>query len=282
MPASKAMSKPALIPRWRPAPAISASVALHAAAVAALVLRPRAWPWVLGAVVADHLALTAAGLWPRSQLLGPNFTHLPAPADPSAPGMLAITIDDGPEPSVTPQVLAMLDAHQAKATFFCVGQRVEQYPELAREIVHRGHGLENHTFHHPLTFSLLGPKGMSAEIQRTQETIARITGEVAQFFRAPAGLRNPLLEPVLVKARLRLVSWTRRGFDTVNRNPEAVLGKLTRGMRAGDIVLLHDGHAARTATGAPVILEVLPGLLRQAAAASLQPVTLRTAFAAAA
>ncbi len=282
MPALKPMSKPAPVPRWQPSPAISASVGLHAAALAAVALRPQAWPWVLGAVVADHLALTAAGLWPRSHLLGPNWTRLPAPADPHLPGMLAVTIDDGPEPAVTPRVLAILDAHQAKATFFCVGEKIEQYPELAREIVQRGHGIENHSFHHPLTFSLLGPRGMSAEIQRTQETIERITGEAAQFFRAPAGLRNPLLEPVLVKARLRLVSWTRRGFDTVNRNPEAVLAKLTRGMRAGDIVLLHDGHAARTAAGAPVILEVLPGLLRQAAAASLSPVTLRTAFAAAA
>lgn len=282
MPASKAMSKPALTARWRPTPAISASMALHAAAVATVVMRPQTWPWVLGAVVADHLTLTAAGLWPRSHLLGPNWTRLPTPADPSLPGMLAITIDDGPEPAITPRVLDILAAHDARATFFCVGEKIEQYPELAREIVRRGHGIENHSFHHPLTFSLLGPEGMRTEIQRTQETIARVTGEVAQFFRAPAGLRNPLLEPVLVRAQLRLVSWTRRGFDTVNRDPQAVLGKLTRGMRAGDIVLLHDGHAARTASGAPVILEVLPGLLRQASAASLQPVTLRTAFAAAA
>jgi peptidoglycan/xylan/chitin deacetylase (PgdA/CDA1 family) len=282
MPASPLMSSPGTPPRWRPSAAITASVALHAAAVGAVVARPQAWPWVLGAVVADHLALTAAGLWPRSQLLGPNWTRLPAPAAAALPGMLAVTIDDGPEPKITPQVLDLLETHGARATFFCVGEKIEQYPHLAREIVERGHGIENHTFHHPLNFSLLGPKGMTAEIQRTQEVIASVTGEVAQFFRAPAGLRNPCLEPVLVKARLRLVSWTRRGFDTVNRDPAVVLGKLTRGMRAGDIVLLHDGHAAHTLAGAPVILEVLPQLLRQAAAASLAPVTLRTAFAAAA
>ncbi len=275
------MSNPGLPRRWRPSAAVSASVALHAGAVGALVVRPQAWPWVLGAVVADHLALTAAGLWPRSQLLGPNWTHLPPPADATLPGMLAVTIDDGPDPQITPRVLALLESHRAKATFFCVGRRVEQYPELAREIVRRGHGIENHTFHHPLNFSVLGPKGMATEIQRTQEVIARITGEVAQFFRAPAGLRNPFLDPVLAKAGLRLVSWTRRGFDTVNRNPQVVLAKLTRGMRAGDIVLLHDGHAARTQAGTPVILEVLPQLLRQVTAAALQPVTLRTAFAAA-
>ncbi len=143
-------------PRWRPSPAISASVALHAGAVAAVVVRPQVWPWVLGAVVADHLALAAAGLWPRSHLLGPNWTRLPAPADTALPGMLAITIDDGPDPEVTPRVLALLEAHRAKATFFCVGRNIEQHPQLAREIVQRGHGIENHSFHHPLTFSLLG------------------------------------------------------------------------------------------------------------------------------
>ena len=282
MPASPAMSNPATPPRWRPSAMIKASVALHVAAVGAVVVRPQAWPWALSAVVADHLVLTAAGLWPRSQLLGPNWTHLPAPADPGLPGMIAVTIDDGPDPQVTPRVLAVLETHRAKATFFCVGEKIAQYPQLAREIVQRGHGIENHTFHHPLTFSLLGPKGMAAEIQRTQEIIASATGEVAQFFRAPAGLRNPFLEAVLVKTRLRLVSWTRRGFDTVNRSPEAVLGRLTRGMRARDIVLLHDGHAARTDAGAPVILEVLPALLQQVAAADLEAVTLRSAFAAAA
>jgi peptidoglycan-N-acetylglucosamine deacetylase len=277
MPASAPMTD-APPPRWRPSGLIKASVALHAGAAGALIARPHAWPWILGVVVTDHLVLTAAGLWPRSQWLGPNWTRLPAGAA-TATGAIAITIDDGPDPEVTPRVLALLASHQAKATFFCIGERVAQYPHLARQIVEQGHGIENHSFHHPLTFSLMGPKGMAAEIQRTQQIIASTTGEVAQFFRAPAGLRNPFLEAVLVQAHLRLVSWTRRGFDTVNTRPERVLGKLTRGLCAGDIVLLHDGHAARTASGEPVILAVLPGLLRQLSAATLKPVTLRSAFA---
>jgi peptidoglycan/xylan/chitin deacetylase (PgdA/CDA1 family) len=269
-------------PRWRPAALIKVSVALHAVGAGVLLARPHLWPWVLGGVVADHLVLTAAGLWPRSHLLGPNWTHLPLPADRSQPGRIAITIDDGPDPDITPQVLAQLEAHNARATFFCVGERIEQYPQLAREIVARGHGIENHTFHHPMTFSLLGPKRIAREILRTQEIITSTTGQVAQFFRAPAGLRNPLLDRELAKARLRLVSWTRRGFDTVNNDPATVLARLTRGLSAGDIVLLHDGHAARTAGGSAVILEVLPALLQRLATASLQPVTLQAAFAGAA
>jgi peptidoglycan/xylan/chitin deacetylase (PgdA/CDA1 family) len=263
---------------WRPTALIRGSVALHLAAVGVALARPPLWPWALSVVVADHLLLTAAGLWPKSRLLGPNWTHLPAAAaDARTPGAIAITIDDGPDPEITPRVLALLEAHSAKATFFCIGERVARHPALARDIVQRGHAIENHSQRHLHHFPLLGPRALAGEIGRAQQTIAAETGEVAQFFRAPAGLRNPFLEPVLARANLRLVSWTRRGFDTVSGSAPRVLGKLTRHLQDGDILLLHDGHAARTAAGGAVILEVLPPLLAAAAAARLTPITLRAA-----
>jgi peptidoglycan/xylan/chitin deacetylase (PgdA/CDA1 family) len=259
---------------WRPAPLIRGSVALHVAAAGAALARPQWWPWALSAVVADHLLLIAAGLWPRSKLLGPNWTRLPAA---SGEPCVAITVDDGPDPEITPRVLALLDEHRVRATFFCVGERVTRHAALAREIVERGHAIENHSQRHLHRFSLLGPRALADEITRAQQAILAATGEVAQFFRAPAGLRNPFLEPVLARANLRLVSWTRRGFDTVSASAQGVLGRLTRHLQAGDILMLHDGHAARTARGSAVILEVLPPLLEAIDAAGLTPVTLRTA-----
>jgi peptidoglycan/xylan/chitin deacetylase (PgdA/CDA1 family) len=261
--------------RWKPTLTIHASLALHAGAAVVLVARPHLWPWVLGTIVADHLVLTAAGLWPRSKLLGPNWTHLP---DAAAAGAVAITIDDGPDPTITPRVLDLLDQHSAKATFFCIGERVEQHSELAREIVSRGHSIENHSQHHLHRFSVLGPARLAAEIERAQQTIEAITGERPRFFRAPAGLRSPFLEPVLARLGLRLASWTRRGFDTVNPDASVVFQRLTRGLRSGDILLLHDGHAAHTPGGTPVILEVLPRLLQAVSAARLTPITLRSAL----
>jgi peptidoglycan-N-acetylglucosamine deacetylase len=260
--------------RWKPTLAIQASIAVHAGAVIAVIARPNLWPWVLGAVFVDHMILTAAGLWPRSRLLGPNWTHLPDVA--AARGSVAITIDDGPDPAVTPQVLDLLDRHSAKATFFCIGELVERHSSLAREIVSRGHSIENHSQKHLHRFSVLGPAGIAAEISRAQDTIEAVTGVRPRFFRAPAGLRSPFLEPVLARFGLRLASWTRRGFDTVNPDPTVVLAKLTRGLKSGDILLLHDGHSAQTPSGTPVILEVLPRLLQAVSAARLTPVTLRS------
>jgi peptidoglycan/xylan/chitin deacetylase (PgdA/CDA1 family) len=97
---------------------------------------------------------------------------------------------------------------------------------------------------------------------------------VPRFFRPPAGIRNPLLDPVLHDLGLRLVSWTRRGFDTRRSDADFVLARLAGNLAAGDILLLHDGHCARAADGEPVVLRVLPRLIGQALSLGLKPVTL--------
>jgi peptidoglycan/xylan/chitin deacetylase (PgdA/CDA1 family) len=262
--------------RWSPAPLLYASAAVHLGAAASIVARPLVWPWALAAVGANHLCLAAAGLWPRSQLLGPNWTRLPPQS--GLAGRVAITIDDGPDPDVTPLVLSQLAEHRAQATFFCVGNRVERFAGLARDIVDRGHAIENHSQRHRHTFSVLGPRGIGAEISRAQDSIFRATGSSPRFFRAPAGLRNPFLDPVLARMQLRLASWTRRGFDTVNTNADAVYRRLANPLQDGDILLLHDGNAARSRSGKAVILEVLPRLLEAVALKQLRPVTLRSAL----
>jgi peptidoglycan/xylan/chitin deacetylase (PgdA/CDA1 family) len=261
---------------WRPTPFLSASIAIQVAALAATAVRPHAWPWTIGVAVADHLVMTGIGLWPRSTLLGPNWTRLPNEA--ASQNTVAITIDDGPDPDITPRVLALLDEHQAKATFFCIGDRVLRHPELAREIARRGHAIENHSQRHLHHFSLMGSRALAREIGQAQESIAAVIGVAPRFFRAPAGLRNPLLDRVLTRLGLRLASWTRRGFDTVNHDADVVLNKLTRRLGAGDILLLHDGHAGRSHSGEPIVFQVLPRLLAAVTAAKLRPITLREAL----
>ncbi|HEX5125929.1 MAG TPA: polysaccharide deacetylase family protein, partial [Rhodocyclaceae bacterium] len=188
------------------------------------------------------------------------------------------TIDDGPDPDVTPGVLEILHKHSVSASFFCIGERVAAHPDLCRAIVAGGHTIENHSHRHSHCFSLLGLRGIRQEIQTAQEVIASITGRSPCFFRAPAGLRSVLLYPVLHRLGMRQVSWTRRGYDTRIHNASVVYKRLTRGLAAGDILLLHDGHAARTSNNAPVIIEVLPQLLETIAARGLRATNLQTAL----
>jgi peptidoglycan/xylan/chitin deacetylase (PgdA/CDA1 family) len=261
---------------WRPSPFLRGSFALHAAALAGAAIGPGLWPWALGAVAANHAVACVAGLLPRSRLLGPNLTRLP----PAAAGRreIAITIDDGPDPDVTPRVLAILARAGARASFFCIGERAQRHPDLVREIVAQGHAVENHSFRHQHNFGMLGPAGYLREIGAAQEALAEIAGSAPRFFRAPAGLRNPFLDYALARLALPLVSWTRRGFDTLASDADRVHARLTRGLGAGDILLLHDGHAARAPGGGAVVLAVLPRLLEALVPAGLQPVTLRAAL----
>jgi len=253
--------------RWGPTPAIRVSLLVHAAAVLLLAADLQAWPWALGVLVANHLVLGCAALSPRGRLLGPNLTRLPA----SAAGRceICLTFDDGPEPDVTPRVLELLDRFQAKASFFCIGEKADAHPELVREIAHRGHSVENHSYHHRRVFAFFGMSRLRREVESAQQTLTSIAGRPPAFFRAPAGFRSPFLDLVLSTAALRYVSWTRRGFDTVSRDPQRILQRLTRGLAAGDVLLLHDS--------APVVLAVLPVLLGELAAQGLRAVSLTTA-----
>jgi peptidoglycan/xylan/chitin deacetylase (PgdA/CDA1 family) len=261
---------------WQPAPAVLVTAVLHAAGLVLLVAHPSLWAWVLGGLAANHGVLAAASLWPRGRLLGPNLVRLPDAA--AARAEVSLNFDDGPDPEVTPRVLDLLDRYRARASFFCIGAIAEAHPEIVREIVRRGHSVENHSYHHRHTFALHGLGGLRRQVQGAQSAIARIAGQTPRFFRAPAGFRNPLLDPVVTRCGLQYVSWTRRGFDTVRRDPDAVLRRLTRNLRAGDILLLHDGASARTIGGEPVVLAVLPRLLARLEHEGLRSVSLPAAW----
>src|SRR5580658_1008671 len=115
--------------RFLPTLCLKVSALVHCAAVAAVLVNFRLWPLALGALVANHIILALGGLLPRSRLLGPNLTRLPGGND-----RVALTIDDGPDPDVTPAVLDLLAEYGVRATFFCIGDRVAKHPQLARRI----------------------------------------------------------------------------------------------------------------------------------------------------
>lgn len=253
--------------RWSPTFLVRISVLAHAGALVTLAVHPEAWVWALGVLVANHLVLVGAALWPRGSWLGPNLVRLPAEA--ARRGEVCLSFDDGPDAMLTPRVLELLDRYQAKASFFCIGEKAEALPELVREIARRGHSVENHSYRHRKAFAFFGLFRLTREVKAAQAALTAITGRPPVFFRAPAGFRSPLLDPVLANCALRYVSWTRRGYDAVSRNPQRILRRLTRRLAAGDLLLLHDNAA--------VVLDVLPSLLEQVAARGLRSVSLAAA-----
>src|SRR5271166_4301341 len=264
--------------QWTPTKVVRFSLLLHAFILLTLFAFPEWWRWLLAALLGNHVLLGALVIWPRNRLLGANLVTLPGSS--RAHGYIALTFDDGPDPNVTPLVLDLLDQHGAKASFFCIGWRASTYPEIVRDIVRRGHSVENHSHRHPHAFAFYLPHALKKEIHDAQVAIQAITGITPQFFRAPMGFRSPLLHPIVVRSALRYVSWTRRGWDCVSRSPAMVLRRIMRGLTAGDVILLHDGSCARTHCGEPVVLAVLPTLLEHLISRGLRPVSLPIALAA--
>lgn len=251
-------------------PLLKGSVALHVAAAAVIATSPKTWPFALSALIADHAVIAGAGLWPRSRLLGPNMLRLSAPETDG--GQVALTFDDGPDPEITPKVLEILAKYGVAATFFVIGHRAADHPELVREIAAAGHSIGNHSWRHSPAFFFAAGKNLASELDRTQTFLHTITGSSPSLFRAPAGIRSPLLQPMLADRGLELVSWTRRGLDTIDSQPDRILRRLLRKLRPSDILLLHDGGCARSRRGVPVVLEVLPDLLGAIETAGLQAV----------
>lgn len=263
---------------WLGSNALKSSAAIHGAALLGTVLSPQHWALGLGAVAANHVLLTAATLTAKNPLFGRNITRLPPQA--IARKEISLTFDDGPHPVYTPQVMELLDDAHAKATFFCIAQQARQYPALLRDMVARGHSVQNHSFGHPHLFSLYGPQRIKREISDAQKVLSDLTGVAPRFFRPPVGFANPFLAPVLAELALTLATWTRRGFDTRDHHLPRVLNRLGNGLVAGDILLLHDANSAlmHDFFPTPIILRLLPAVLQLSSARQLRCVTLPQAF----
>jgi peptidoglycan/xylan/chitin deacetylase (PgdA/CDA1 family) len=205
------------------------------------------WEWALASQV-PLAALWACGTFlPNARIFGPVARRV------EGDGVL-LTIDDGPDPVDTPALLDLLDRHGRKAVFFVIGDKVRRFPDLAREIVRRGHELGNHTMTHPAgTMWCAGSERTRREIAECSRAIEEVTGLRPRWFRAPAGHRNWFTHPVLREEGLELVGWTRRAYDTVRSDVPGIVKRLTREVRDGDILLLHEAT--------PIAGEVMKGVL---------------------
>jgi peptidoglycan/xylan/chitin deacetylase (PgdA/CDA1 family) len=177
---------------------------------------------------------------------------------------VAITFDDGPHPEGTPAVLDILAARGMVATFFLVGERVRAEPALAAEIASRGHRIALHCDLHRNALRLTG-RQIRDDIERGRETIAEATGVECDVQRAPLGIYTRAFLSEVRVAGLQPWLWSQWGRDWRARaTPESIVLDSTKTLKAGDVVLLHDGDdysAAgshrRTVAALPAILEAV-------------------------
>ena len=152
-----------------------------------------------------------------------------------------LTIDDGPDPLTTPRVLDLLDAHDARATFFVIGEKAARHPALIAEIVRRGHSLGNHTHSHPHgTFWNADAARTGDEIDRCQHALQAARAPATPWFRPPVGLKSLALHRQLARRGLELVLWSARGYDTRVRHPDRAVRRIHRSTTSGAIILAHE------------------------------------------
>lgn len=217
----------------------------------ALVFAGQVW-WALALVVAGHALWLISTLIPACQWCGEVVTTLPQAREEdmrneaeSDKKEVWLTIDDGPHPEDTPKLLDLLDAHQAKATFFFIGANAKKHPELVRQVMERGHEVANHTMNHAqYWYWAYGPGPAEREIDECQEVLGEIAGVKPKWFRAPAGFKNPIVQKHVEKLGLRLAGWSARGLDGVVKDKQRVLQRLYSEIQAGSIILMHEGRVA--------------------------------------
>jgi len=178
---------------------------------------------------------------------------------------VAITIDDGPCPLITPLILQVLKRHQATANFFVVGEKAEQYPQLLRDIAQAGHLIGNHTYHHR-RLSKLSAQEIGAELDACQTVIGRLTGQVTRYLRPPGG---DYTAEVLrcASARSQIVTlWTHNAGDWANPPVSAIVQRCLAGIRPGSIILMHGGDINS--------VQALPLIIRGLRARGLEPALL--------
>ena len=156
-----------------------------------------------------------------------------------AENSVALTIDDGPDPELTPQVLERLAERGLPATFFLIAAKAERHPELVRAILAAGHTLGNHSYSHFPFLMLKGQRLLRQEVDLAQ-AVFRGFGVVPLAFRPPVGISSPALGPILRDQGMYCVNFSCRAPDLGNRRIQRLAARILAKVRPGDIILLHD------------------------------------------
>jgi peptidoglycan/xylan/chitin deacetylase (PgdA/CDA1 family) len=198
----------------------------------------------------------------------PVTTVVVGPSGPAwpGPGQVALTFDDGPDPTWTQAILDTLARYNVPATFFVIGSSVERYPELVTAMVNGGHSVQNHTWGHPY-LTQFADDGIAGQLSGTDDVIEGIVGKRPTCYRPPYGAADARVDAVAASVGLTKVMWNVAPNDYLSPPPQAIVDNVVA--RAGVlgpasplVVVLHDGGGNRQAT-----LDSLPGMIEALSAA---------------
>ncbi len=184
---------------------------------------------------------------------------------------IALTFDDGPDVTSTPEVMAILDRYGVKGTFFEVGKAVVADPQITRALYADGQLIGNHSYHHD-QWRWLDPR--YPELQRDQKAIKQAIGVCPAMYRPPHGERTPFLARVVHDHHMHIVLWNASAGDWATNNPQLVAERILRGAKPGGILLLHDGLDGNPTANRQVLVAALPLILDGLRARHLTPVRL--------
>jgi peptidoglycan/xylan/chitin deacetylase (PgdA/CDA1 family) len=187
-----------------------------------------------------------------------------APAEPvyyvdGGPKAIALTIDDGPSPIYTPQVLQILEKYHVTASFSMIGENVTYYPEIAREVADAGHAIVNHTWNHA-DLALLSAAQTRTEIARATDAIHTAVGKTPRMFRAPYGAWSQSALEYCASEHLMPLDWSVDPRDWSMPGVREIVSNIMANTRRGSIILEHDGGGNRSETVAALKI-VIPRLL---------------------
>jgi peptidoglycan/xylan/chitin deacetylase (PgdA/CDA1 family) len=182
------------------------------------------------------------------ETLSRKVLQAPRPGHLIAPKAIALTFDDGPDPTWTPRVLRLLGFAHVHATFCVIGREVAKHPELVRAIVRGGHTLCNHTWRHDEQLYRRTPAEVRSELARTQEAVRKAAGVTPRLFRAPGGFWSPALEREARRQGMTPLKWSVDTRDWARPGAPAIVREVLAHTRPGAIVLLHDAGGERSQT----------------------------------
>ncbi|WP_405632227.1 polysaccharide deacetylase family protein [Streptomyces sp. NBC_00016] len=236
---------------------IAAAVGVTAMAAVTSVWTAQAGPVDGGQAGADASARPSAGSAPAR--VSVDIAHA---SDHGARGV-NITIDDGPDPDWTPQVLEVLRENGVKATFCMVGTQAQAHPDLVKAVVADGHRLCNHTVSHDTTMDTKPDSYQSQQILDAERMITEASGGVRPvYYRAPGGAFTPYSRNLAASRGMRPLGWNVDTKDFERPGAAAIVATVKSEVSNGPTILFHDAGGDRSQTAA-ALREILPWLQQQ-------------------